>query len=98
MICKRHTQTELVALNTGVVDTSVELATSCGLVDFGFGFGLEVVDVVEGIVLVFFSDAVETGFGMEDFALDACIVVDFVVITGGFPIVEADSRININYD
>ena len=98
MICKRHTQTVIVALNTGVVDTSVELATSCGLVDFGLGFGLEVVNVVEGIVLVFFSDSVDTRFGMEDFALDAGIVADFVAIMGICPIVEAAPRIDINYD
>ena len=98
MICKRHTQTVIVALNTGVVDTSVEFATSCGLVDFGFGFGLEVVDVVEAIVLVFLADAVDTRFGMEDFALDAGIVADFVVIMRIFPIVEAAPRIDMNYD
>ena len=94
-IWTRHTQTVLVSFNPGVVYTLVELATSGGLVGFGFFF---VVDVVEGIVFVFFSDAVDTRFGMEDFALDAWIVADFVVIMGIFPVVEAVPRINLNHD
>ena len=97
LIWKRHTQTSLVTLNTGVVDTSVELATSCGLVNVGFGFGFKV-DGGEGIILVIFSDRVDTRFGMEDFALGEDIVVDFVVVMGIFPIVEADPRINIHHD
>ena len=84
-------------MNTGVVDTSVELATSCGLVNVGFGFGFKV-DAGEGIILVIFSGRVETRFGMEDFALGEDIVVDFVVVMGIFPIVEADPRINIHHD
>ena len=84
-------------MNTGVVDTSVELATSCGLVNVGFGFGFKV-DGGEGIILVIFSDRVDTRFGMEDFALGEDIVVDFVVVMGIFPIVEADPRINIHHD
>ena len=75
---------------------SVELATICGLVNVGFGFGFKV-DAGEGIILVIFSGRVDTRFGMEDFALDAVIFVDFVVITGMFPIVEADPSININH-
>ena len=97
LIWKWHTQTSLVTLNTGVVDTSVELATSCGLVNVGFGFGFKV-DGGEGIILVIFSDRVDTRFGMEDFALGEDIVVDFVVVMGIFPIVEADPRINIHHD
>ena len=94
-IWTRHTQTVLVAFNPGVVDTLVELATSGGLVGFGFFF---VVDVVEGIVVVFFSDAVDTRFGMENLALDTWIVADFVVIMGIFPVVEAVPRINLYHD
>ena len=92
LIWKRHTQTILVSLNTGVVDTSVELGTSCGLVDVGFGFCFLVV------VLVVFSGTVDTRFRMEDFALGAGIVVDFVVVMGFFPIVDSDPRISINHD
>ena len=84
-------------MNTGVVDTSVELATICGLVNVGFGFGFKV-DAGEGIILVIFSGRVDTRFGMEDFALGEDIVVDFVVVMGIFPIVEADPRINIHHD
>ena len=73
------------------------MATSCGLVNVGFGFGFKV-DAGEGIILVIFSGRVDTRFGMEDFALDAGIVVDFVVVMGIFPIVEADPRIITNHD
>ena len=82
-------------MNTGVEDTSVELATICGLVNVGFGFGFKV-DAGEGIILVIFSGRVDTRCGTEDFALDLGIVVDCVV--GSFPIVEADPRINIHRD